>query len=195
MCVSALPACIDVYHMGAWYPQGPKEGIGFPGYGLLGLQWVLRTEYRSLARASSAFKHWVISPTLQMRSANSIQQAHSIGIPLPFQWQLPVPCQDWETAVLTLMLGSGGRKPTACCPLWELIAKLSLFSEAQEIQPGDLHTLGKSSADELLLQRLLDLKQWLADSAASKDTCHTQPELSLQDPDGERRQPTCANCV
>jgi hypothetical protein len=34
LCMSVLPVCRFVYHMGAWCPQNPEEGMGSSGTGV-----------------------------------------------------------------------------------------------------------------------------------------------------------------
>lgn len=136
--------------------RGQKKGIRFPGTGLwtvVSLQWVLRTESRSFARAASAFKHGATSPTLQMlisyfsSSANAIQLTNTPQASLS-SFSMTVihtlsglgDCSYHILNIITLMLRDGRREPPACCLLWELIVKLALFSKVQEVEPrGFIH--------------------------------------------------------
>lgn len=169
-------------------PTGVKSGHQIPWLRLLGLQWVLRTESGSLVRASSAFQHRAISPALQMpnsylgSSANPTQQTHSTGIPLfLFSDSYPYPARTGRLQLSHLKCrninAQGGREPPACCE--SLLLNFPYFLKFKKLNPGDLHTPGKSSADKLFLQWLLDLKTGASNGAASKDTCHTQPESGL----------------
>lgn len=188
MCVSALPACIDVYHMGPWHPQGPKAGIRFPGYRLLGLQWVLRTESGSLARASSALSH-LSSPAnaklLPWQFCKPYTTNTQHGNPLfPFNDSDPYPARTGRLQLSHLKCHninaqgcSGGREPPACCE--SLLLNFPYFLMFKKLNPGDLHTPDKSSADKLFLQSLLDLKTGATNGAANKDACHIQPESGL----------------
>lgn len=123
--------------------------------------------------------------TLTLAVLQTLHNTHSTGTPLfLFSDSYPYPARTGRLQLSHLKCHninaqgcSGGREPPACCE--SLLLNFPYFLKFKKLNPGDLHTPGKSSADKLFLQWLLDLKTGASNGAASKDTCHTQPESGL----------------
>ena len=71
LCMNGSPICMSVYHLCAWGPQKPDEGVGVPETRIahdceLPRGWELESKARSSERAMSALNQRAISPSLKL---------------------------------------------------------------------------------------------------------------------------------
>lgn len=81
MCVTILPTCKSAYHIHAWCPWRPEDGVGFPRTGVTfscELSCELGIEPGSSSRAASILNHLTISTALPAVVSNiKVRVSHS----------------------------------------------------------------------------------------------------------------------